>query len=271
MRKIVLKDEGGNAPRDTPGMAVERLVTLVFPETGAEYERAVAAVDAWPQLPGGRRPGGRDGAGRVTPAPAGGWQAPDDGRYVVTSDLQRRAWDLPDLADAPTARDAAPGEADATDGPEAVPVVDPADAVDLLFENDGGRSDETAEAAEGDSGADAVGARPCGRARPSPVVNLKHNRGPIPDDVRAAFRELCGQRRIDALLESADALIEPLEQSVFPQLETVAAEVAVLRRREVTPERLGGADPRASRRPAGRSGGAWGRSARPSTGSISRP
>lgn len=80
--------------------------------------------------------------------------------------------------------DAAPEEPDATDGPEAVPVVDPAEAVDLLFENDGSRSDETAKAsgAEGGGGADALGATPCGRARPAPVVNLKH--GPDYADVR---------------------------------------------------------------------------------------
>ena len=45
------------------------------------------------------------------------------------------------------------------------------------------------------------------------VVNLKHGRGSIPEDVRAAFRE------IDSVLELIDALIEPLETSAVRELE----------------------------------------------------
>ena len=73
------------------------------------------------------------------------------------------------------------------------------------------------------------------------VVNLKHGRGSIPDDVRAAFRELCRQPKIDSMLELIDALIEPrsIETSAVRELEDARREVAALRRREVTPERLG--------------------------------
>ena len=77
-------------------------------------------------------------------------------------------------------------------------------------------------------------------------MNLKHDRGPIPDHIRATFRELCGQSRIDGLLESVDKLIATLEGSVVSDLEAARTEVAALRRQEVTRERLGdagGADP----------------------------
>lgn len=57
------------------------------------------------------------------------------------------------------------------------------------------------------------------------VVNLKHGRGSIPEDVRAAFRE------IDSVLELIDALIEPLETSAVRELEDARREVAALRRR----------------------------------------
>ena len=70
----------------------------------------------------------------------------------MTSDAQRRAWGLPDLANEAAARDTAPHDI--------VRVVDPAEAIALLFK-DGG-------------------ARCCGRTDPAPVVNLKHGRGPVP-------------------------------------------------------------------------------------------
>ena len=65
-------------------------------------------------------------------------------------------------------------------------------------------------------------------------MNLKHGRGPIPDDLRAAFRELCRQTPIDGLLQSIEALIEPLERSAVPDLEAVRRRIEALRRREVT-------------------------------------
>ena len=41
-------------------------------------------------------------------------------------------------------------------------------------------------------------------------MNLKHDRGPIRDHIRATFRELCRQPRIDGLLESSDKAIATL-------------------------------------------------------------
>ena len=51
----------------------------------------------------------------------------------MTSDSQRRAWGLPDLANGMAAPDAAPGGVDTIEGHDAVRVVDSAEAVDLLF------------------------------------------------------------------------------------------------------------------------------------------
>ena len=193
------------------------------------------------RLPVETKPADRDED--VTPAGGDGAataETPGDGYYVVTSDSQRRAWGLPDLANETAAHGSAPRDADTIERHDRVPVVNPAEAIDLLFEN--------GENESGNQGSDggAIGARRCGRTHPAPVVNLKHNRGPIPGHIRATFRELCGQSRIDGLLESVDKLIATLEGSVVPDLEAARTEVAVLRRQEVTRERLGdagGADP----------------------------
>ena len=229
MQRIELRNGGEPVPRDS-GVAAERRVTLVFPATSAEYEEARVEV----------------GSGATAPA---------GGRYVLTTDEQRRAWGLPDLANGAPAPDTAPGEPGAAAGPDPVPVVDPAEALDLLFEDDAGRSGDAAavkEAGDG-SGGGAAGTRRSGRTAPVQFVNLKHDLGPIPEDLRATFRELCRQTRIDGLLESIDALIEPLERSVVPDLEAARLGIEALRRREVTPERLGDAWRRG---PAGRAGGA---------------
>ena len=167
----------------------------------------------------------------------------------------RRAAGLPDLANGPAGSDIASGRPGAAEGPGPVPVVDPAEALDVLFEDDADRSDAAAGAKEaGDGGGGArPGAGRRGRTDPVPCVNLKHGRGDTPDDLRVAFRELCRQPRIDGLLQPIDALIEPLERSAVPDLEAARRGVEALRRREVAPERLG--DPRGEG-PGGRAGGA---------------
>ena len=222
MQRIELRNGGEPLPRDS-GVAAERRVTLMFPATSAEYEEARVEVGS-------------------------GAAAPSVGRYVLTTDEQRRAWGLPDLANGAAAPDTAAGEPGAAEGPDPVPVVDAAEALDLLFEDDAGRSGDAAAVKKaGDAGGGAAaGARRRNRTDPVPFVSLKHNRGPIPDDLRAAFSELCRQTRIDGLLESIDALIEPLERSAAPDLEAARLGIEALRRREVTPERLcdpGGEDP----------------------------
>ena len=157
------------------------------------------------------------------------------GYYVVTTDSQRRAWGLPDLAKEAGARGTAPGDVDAAERHHAVPVVDPAEAMDLLFEDGGNESDGQ------DGDGRAIGVRRSVRPAAAPVVNLKHGRGPVPDDVRAAFRELCRQSRVDGVLELMDGALGPLETAAVPELEEARRQLAALRREEVTPERLGDA------------------------------
>ncbi len=264
MQRYVLRVDDGPS-RDEKGACaagaeMSGSVTLLLPETPAEYEQARAEVETStrpnvetkpaerPALivrlaerirrrpPGGTKPA--DPAEDATPAGEGGAataETPCGGHYVVTSDSQRRAWGLPDLANGMAAPDAAPGGVDTIEGHDAVRVVDSAEAVDLLLGGGGNGFDDE------DSDGSAVGARRRGRTHPAPTVNLKHDRGPIPDDVRAAFRELCGQPGIDSLLESIDALIEPLETAAVQELEDARRRLAALRREEVTPHRLGDA------------------------------
>ena len=225
------------------GAAEDRRVSLVFPATSDEYKQARAEVEPCPLAADEARTGDPGADERVTPAGedrAATAETPAGGRYVVTTDEQRRAWGLPNLENGAAAPDIASGDPDTRETPDPVPVMDPDEAIELLFGDGVNPSADPAlvNGAVGDVFADAIEARR-GRAGPGPVVNLKHDRGPIPAPVRATFRELCRQPRIDRLLESLDELIEPLERSVAPGLEAARREVAALRRREVTPERLG--------------------------------
>ena len=70
-------------------------------------------------------------------------------------------------------------------------------------------------------------------------MNLKHGRGPVPDDVRAAFRELCRRPKVGSVLELIDAATAPLETAAVHELKDAHREVAALRQEAVTPERLG--------------------------------
>ena len=243
MQKIVLRNEDKRAELDSR-VADDRRVTLVFPATTDEYKQARTEVESCPQAADEARTGDRGEDERVTPAGedrAVTAETPAGGRYVVTTDGQRRAWGLPDLVNGAAAPDAAPGDPDARETPDPVPVVESDEAIELLFWDGANPSADPAlvNGAVGDLFADAIEARRRGRAGPGPVVNLKHDRGPIPASIYATFRELSRQPRIDRLLESLDELIEPLERSVAPGLEAARREVAALRGREVTPERLG--------------------------------
>ena len=236
-------------------------VTLLHPDTPAEYEQARAGVETSggpnverePGRPGltsrlagsirrrpavEAKPGGSAGDDSATPAGEDGAATAETaggGYYVVTTDSQRRAWGLPDLAKEAGARGTAPGDVDAAERHHAVPVVDPAEAMDLLFEDGGNESDGQ------DGDGRAIGVRQSVRPDAVPVVNLKKGRGPIPVAVRAAFRELCRQPRVDGVLELMDGAIGPLETAVVPELEEARRQLAALRREEVTPERLGDA------------------------------
>ena len=124
MRTIVLRNDDERTPGDSSA-GEERRVTLFFPVTGDEYKQTRAAVE-------GVTPVGEEGSG-----PAG---TPVGGRYVVTTDQQRREWGLPDLANGPGGDAAAPGDPAAMERAGAVSVVDSADALNLLFEDGASRS-----------------------------------------------------------------------------------------------------------------------------------
>ena len=243
MQKIVLKNEDKRAEPNA-GAAEEQRVTLVFPATRDEYKQARAEVESCPQAADEARTGDRGGDERVTPAGeerAATAEPPAGGYYVVTTDAQRRAWGLPDLEHGTAAPDTTPGDPDTLETPEPVPVMDPDEAIELLC---GGGASPAADpalvnGAVGEIFEHVIEGRRRGRAGPGPVVNLKHDRGPIPASVHVTFRELCRQPRIRNLLEPLDELIELLKRSVAPGLEAARREVAALREREVTPERLG--------------------------------
>ena len=176
MRTIVLRNDDERTPGDSSA-GEERRVTLFFPVTGDEYKQTRAAVE-------GVTPVGEEGSG-----PAG---TPAGGRYVVTTDQQRREWGLADLANGPGGA-AAPGDPDAMERSGAVSVVDSADALDLLFEDGAG----------GDVAAAAAGGRRCGRTRPrgvrEPETRPRPRPGPRPGRVRGTPRparaERSGKRR----------------------------------------------------------------------------
>ena len=254
MQKTVLRNEDARTAPDS-GSGAEGYVTLVFPASATEYEQARMEVETSPQPNVETKPGERPAviarlAEHIRRRPnvetnpadraedkegAATAETPCGGYYVVTSDSQRRAWGLPDLANESAARDAAPGDVEPVERHDAVPVVDPTEAIDLLFEDGGNESGD-----DGDGG--AMGARRCGRTDPAPVVNLKPGRGPVPDDVRAAFRELCRQPKVDSVLELIDAAVGPLETAAVQELEDARRQLAALRLEAVTPERLGETD-----------------------------
>ena len=161
MRTIVLRNDDERTPGDSSA-GEERRVTLFFPVTGDEYKQTRAAVE-------GVTPGGEEGSG-----PSG---TPAGGRYVVTTDQQRREWGLPDLANGPGgAAAAAPGDPAAMERAGAVSVVDSADALDLLFEDGASRS--AAAALVDGAGGDVAAALVDGAAAPPPR--------PRPEDGSAA-------------------------------------------------------------------------------------
>ena len=185
MRRIVVGEDRPGHEKDAGSTPAGGQVTLVFPETGSEYEQARADVETLAQTPGRTARRRRRKAVAQARDPIATTEKPVDGCYVVTTDKQRRAWGLPDLAAA------AGGEADraepgATQGRDAVAVVDPSDAVPFLLGNAPQRPDRRRDRAD----AGGTRARP-GRARQgrpdAPTVNLKQNRGPLPADLRTAF------------------------------------------------------------------------------------
>ena len=126
MQRIALRNEDERTAPDS-GAGAERRVILVFPASVTEYEQARVEVEAFPRPPVETKPADRDED--VTPAGGDGAataETPGDGYYVVTSDSQRRAWGLPDLANETAAHGSAPRDADTIERHDRVPVVNPA-------------------------------------------------------------------------------------------------------------------------------------------------
>ena len=118
VRTIVLRKEDERTVPD-PGAGAERCLTLVFPASVTEYEQARAEVERSAPLSDEKRPG-RYADERTTPTPAdksGTAGTSEGGRYVVTTDEQRRAWSLPNLENGTAAPDAAPGDRDTREIP----------------------------------------------------------------------------------------------------------------------------------------------------------
>ena len=222
MQRYVLRADDGPSHDDrgarAAGAETAGGVTLVHPETPNEYERALAEVWGTGRSSAGDEPSrpGEDGPQGLAAAA---------GAYVVTSSEQRRAWGLPVLVDVDAATVRTCDELRRAWSRDAVPLADARDAVSLLVGVAAGRRASSNDRVSGD------GTRECGPPAPASssaeVVNLRNDRGPIPDEVREAFRELCRQPRVDSVLVLIDAVVQPLEDAL--------PELAASRQREVAP------------------------------------
>lgn len=140
-------------------------MTLVFPASSDEYKQATAGVESCPQAADEARTGNRGGDERVTSAGEDGGAATTEpaagGYYVVTSDAQRRAWGLPDLEHGAAEPDAATGDPETRETPDAVPVMDPDEATEVLVRDGANPSADPAlvDGAGDEIFADAIEAR----------------------------------------------------------------------------------------------------------------
>ena len=240
MRRIVLGAEdtrvGDGRVTGATGATTSVGVTLILPETRGEYERARAEVESLD-----RGAVENEAAGSADTDGTDGMDAtPGAGRWVVTTGEQRRAWGLPDLGDAAAVLARTYEDLRRAWSRGAVPLVDTDDAVRLLAGNGAGRRADAEDGAGGGEGARAFGpVRPEHAA--TELVNLKHDSGPIPPQVREAFDELTGRSRIDALVDALDEVLGSLEHETLPRLEETRREFGTLRpllQRELAPERL---------------------------------
>ena len=195
MQRIVLRHEDERTALDSGTSSERRRVTLVFPASVTEYEQARVEIQTSTRPSDETNRSGRDKNGCMAPAPSDGAGTADGARYIVTTDEQRRAWDLPDLAHTTIAHDIAPGDPDTIESRDVVPVVDPTEAIDLLLEDDDGSDDgATVNDTVNESSGGSVGRHRCGRICPTPVVNLMDNRGPIPSTSATRSGSCAGNR-----------------------------------------------------------------------------
>ena len=217
MQRIVFRSdaeqiEPGGDTDSAAAVTATRRVTLVFPATRAEYERALAGIEAIVHH------GDETLPGRVPAAPTEG------AAYVATTDTQRRAWSLPDIADA-----SREGER------PAVAVMAPRDAIRTLLGGAAHGQDSRREGELRQAGAEAE----VGGAQPpvTDIVNLKEGRGRIPPGSRQAFDALSRSTQLDAARGKLGAAIELLERKTLPALEQSHRTLATLSQRPITRQR----------------------------------
>ena len=217
MQRIVFRSdaeqiEPGGDSDSVAAVTANRHVTLVFPATRAEYERALAGIEAIVHH------GDETLPGRVPAAPT------DGAAYVATTDTQRRAWSLPDIADAGREGERRP-----------VAVMAPRDAIRTLL---GGAAHGQDSWREGDLRQAGAEAEVGGAQRPvTDIVNLKEGRGRIPPGSRQAFDALSRSMQLDAARGKLGAAIELLERKTLPALEQSHRTLATLSRRPITRQR----------------------------------
>ena len=139
MQRIVLRHEDERTALDSGASSERRRLTLVFPASVTEYEQARVEIQTSSRPSDETNRGARDKNGCMVPAPSDGAGTADGARYIVTTNEQRRAWDLPDLADTTIAHDTVPGDPNTIASRDVVPVVDATEAIDL--EDDDGSDD----------------------------------------------------------------------------------------------------------------------------------
>ena len=217
MQRIVFRSDAEQIEPDgdsdsAAAVTATQHVTLVFPATRAEYERALAGIEPIVRRSDETLPG------RVPAAPTEG------AAYVATTDAQRRAWSLPDIADA-----GSEGER------PAVAVMAPRDAIRTLLGGAARGQDSRREGELRQAGAEAEDG---GAQRPATdIVNLKDGRGRIPSGSRQAFDELSRRTQLDAARGRLGAAIDVLEHHTLPALEQSHRTLATLSQRPITRQR----------------------------------
>ncbi len=217
MQRIVFRSDAEQIEPDgdsdsAAAVTATQHVTLVFPATRAEYERALAGIEPIVRRSDETLPG------RVPAAPTEG------AAYVATTDAQRRAWSLPDIADA-----GSEGER------PAVAVMAPRDAIRTLLGGAARGQDSRRESELRQAGAEAEDG---GAQRPATdIVNLKDGRGRIPSGSRQAFDELSRRTQLDAARGRLGAAIDVLEHQTLPALEQSHRTLATLSQRPITRQR----------------------------------
>ena len=184
--------------------------TVVLPTTRAEYEQAIEELDTR----------GRSDETVPERVPEATTERP---AYVATTDAQRRAWNLPDLA----ATDAAGRR------PEVV-VMPLSDAIRTLADGGPLGPDATQQGAVPPADPLAEGGDASSLAS---VVNLKEGRGNVPAALRGAFEDLSRRSELDGARLQLERVIDHLAHTTVPALEQSHRDIVALSCRSVIRQR----------------------------------